>query len=432
MSPQTQPKAKAGPETEKAPRSATARTLRALVGTLVLLVIAFGLLVWVTFSVPTPGTSLDLSRLVALSDANQVSSATLLDQDSEVVGHYCAVSAPAASCPVPLAAYHAAYPTAGAGTQLVVVLGTHTPVSVDHQVGTQITKLIVTFLIPLIILANLFGIVFVVATAAGDSSVADIAGFGRLGRKAKRKRAPGSEISFADVAGAGDAVAELQEVIDYLKDPARFKAYGAVAPKGVLLFGPPGCGKTLMARAVAGESGVPFLSASGTEFVESLVGVGAARVRDLFAQVRALAPAIVFIDEIDALGRRREGEGVSGGEREQTLNQLLVEMDGFEVSAGVVLIGATNRPDILDPALLRPGALRSPHHLGSPRRGGTPGHLGPARCPLTPRRRRGPGPGGTAHAGLHRGGSGQRHERGCAVGGEGRNPGGKDHPRPGL
>ncbi|MCU1622568.1 MAG: ATP-dependent zinc metalloprotease FtsH, partial [Frankiales bacterium] len=170
-------------------------------------------------------------------------------------------------------------------------------------------------------------------------------------------RTGGSSITFKDVGGAEEAVIELAEIRDYLKDPTKYVALGAVPPKGVLLFGPPGTGKTLLAKAVAGEAGVPFFSVAGAEFVESLVGVGAARIRDLFRRVNAVAPAIVFIDELDAAGRKRGSGGGGGGsdEREQTLNQLLVEMDGFEVSTGVVVIAATNRPDILDPALMRPG-----------------------------------------------------------------------------
>ena len=164
------------------------------------------------------------------------------------------------------------------------------------------------------------------------------------------------QTTFSDVAGADEAVEELQEIKEFLQDPAKFQAVGAKIPKGVLLYGPPGTGKTLLARAVAGEAGVPFYSISGSDFVEMFVGVGASRVRDLFEQAKANAPAIVFVDEIDAVGRHR-GAGLGGGhdEREQTLNQLLVEMDGFDVQGGVILIAATNRPDILDPALLRPG-----------------------------------------------------------------------------
>ena len=177
-------------------------------------------------------------------------------------------------------------------------------------------------------------------------------------------------MTFADVAGADEAVAELQEIKEFLEAPGRFQALGAKIPKGVLLFGPPGTGKTLLARAVAGEAGVPFFSISGSDFVEMFVGVGASRVRDLFDQAKANAPAIVFMDEIDAVGRHR-GAGLGGGhdEREQTLNQLLVEMDGFDVHGGVILIAATNRPDILDPALLRPGPLRPPDRRGPPRPG---------------------------------------------------------------
>ncbi|MGZ4581853.1 MAG: ATP-dependent metallopeptidase FtsH/Yme1/Tma family protein, partial [Nocardioidaceae bacterium] len=162
--------------------------------------------------------------------------------------------------------------------------------------------------------------------------------------------------TFADVAGCVEAIEELGEIKEFLQEPAKFQAVGAKIPKGVLLYGPPGTGKTLLARAVAGEAGVPFYSISGSDFVEMFVGVGASRVRDLFEQAKENAPAIVFIDEIDAVGRHR-GAGMGGGhdEREQTLNQLLVEMDGFDVRGGVILIAATNRPDVLDPALLRPG-----------------------------------------------------------------------------
>ncbi|HQF91202.1 MAG TPA: ATP-dependent zinc metalloprotease FtsH [Synergistaceae bacterium] len=164
------------------------------------------------------------------------------------------------------------------------------------------------------------------------------------------------KVTFSDVAGCDEAKEELQEIIDYLKDPARFTTFGAKVPKGVLLLGSPGTGKTLLSRAVAGEADVPFFSISGSDFVEMFVGVGAARVRDLFEQARRYQPCIIFIDEIDAVGRQR-GAGLGGGhdEREQTLNQLLVEMDGFDTSTGIILIAATNRPDILDPALLRPG-----------------------------------------------------------------------------
>jgi cell division protease FtsH len=178
--------------------------------------------------------------------------------------------------------------------------------------------------------------------------------FGKSKAKLVSKDTP--KTTFADVAGVDEAIEELQEIKEFLENPAKFQAIGAKIPKGVLLYGPPGTGKTLLARAVAGEAGVPFYSISGSDFVEMFVGVGASRVRDLFEQAKANAPAIIFVDEIDAVGRHR-GAGLGGGhdEREQTLNQLLVEMDGFDVKGGVILIAATNRPDILDPALLRPG-----------------------------------------------------------------------------
>lgn len=182
------------------------------------------------------------------------------------------------------------------------------------------------------------------------------AGFMALGRKAKIYMESDLEVSFKDVAGVDEARQELMEVVEFLKEPQKYVELGGKLPKGVLLVGPPGTGKTLLAKAVAGESGVPFFSMSGSEFVEMFVGLGAARVRDLFEQAKKKSPCIIFIDELDALGKAR-GFGMAGGhdEREQTLNQLLVEMDGFDPTAGVILIAATNRPEILDPALLRPG-----------------------------------------------------------------------------
>ncbi len=222
-------------------------------------------------------------------------------------------------------------------------------VRVDHQKDPVWWAILQTFL-PVILLIGAF--IFVMNSMQGGGS--RVMQFGKV--KAKQVSKEQTKVTFADVAGADEAVEELQEIKEFLEAPAKFIAIGAKIPRGVLLFGPPGTGKTLLARAVAGEAGVPFFSISGSDFVEMFVGVGASRVRDLFEQAKASAPAIVFVDEIDAVGRHR-GAGMGGGhdEREQTLNQLLVEMDGFDTKAGVILIAATNRPDILDPALLRPG-----------------------------------------------------------------------------
>ncbi len=204
--------------------------------------------------------------------------------------------------------------------------------------------------LPFLILGVIFFLMLNNAQGGGNR----VLGFGKSKAKLASKDTP--KTTFADVAGCEEAIEELQEIKEFLSEPGKFTAVGAKIPKGVLLYGPPGTGKTLLARAVAGEAGVPFFSISGSDFVEMFVGVGASRVRDLFEQAKEAAPAIVFIDEIDAVGRHR-GAGMGGGhdEREQTLNQLLVEMDGFDVRGGVVLIAATNRPDVLDPALLRPG-----------------------------------------------------------------------------
>ncbi|NLE17448.1 MAG: ATP-dependent zinc metalloprotease FtsH [Propioniciclava sp.] len=200
----------------------------------------------------------------------------------------------------------------------------------------------------------LLGLLFFWMINSAQGGGRGVMGFGKSKAKIASKDTP--RTTFADVAGCEEAIEELQEIREFLAEPGKFQAVGAKIPKGVLLYGPPGTGKTLLARAVAGEAGVPFFSISGSDFVEMFVGVGASRVRDLFEQAKEAAPAIIFIDEIDAVGRHR-GAGMGGGhdEREQTLNQLLVEMDGFDVKGGVVLIAATNRPDVLDPALLRPG-----------------------------------------------------------------------------
>jgi cell division protease FtsH len=207
-----------------------------------------------------------------------------------------------------------------------------------------------TFLVPIALLVGLFVLFRRAQNGPGNQAM----NFGKS--KARVQMEPQTQVTFNDVAGIEQAKLELSEVVDFLKNADRFTAIGAKIPKGVLLVGPPGTGKTLLAKAVAGEAGVPFFSISGSEFVEMFVGVGASRVRDLFEQAKANAPCIVFIDEIDAVGRQR-GAGLGGGndEREQTLNQLLTEMDGFEGNTGIIIIAATNRPDVLDSALLRPG-----------------------------------------------------------------------------
>jgi cell division protease FtsH len=205
-------------------------------------------------------------------------------------------------------------------------------------------------ILPFIIIGAIFW--FLMGSMQGGNS--RVMNFGKSRAKLVNKDMP--KVTFADVAGADEAIEELQEIKEFLKEPQKFQAVGAKIPRGVLLYGPPGTGKTLVAKAVAGEAGVPFFTISGSDFVEMFVGVGASRVRDLFDQAKQSAPAIIFVDEIDAVGRHR-GAGIGGGndEREQTLNQLLVEMDGFDSKTNVILIAATNRPDILDPALLRPG-----------------------------------------------------------------------------
>ena len=242
------------------------------------------------------------------------------------------------------------YPSPDAQIELQRVLEQNSVTFDSEGTGGSALGSILIFLLPFLLIIGFW--IFLMRRMRGGAS--SVMGIGKS--KAKRHSPDMPKVGFSDVAGADEAVEELHEIKEFLATPARFRALGARIPKGVLLYGPPGTGKTLLARAVAGEAGVPFFSISGSDFVEMFVGVGASRVRDLFEQAKQTAPAIIFIDEIDAVGRHR-GTGLGGGhdEREQTLNQLLVEMDGFEPKDTVIVVAATNRPDVLDPALLRPG-----------------------------------------------------------------------------
>jgi cell division protease FtsH len=280
-----------------------------------------------------------LSRFESLVTAGDVRTATFLEQKQTIEGELSDGQQ-----------YQVNY-LAEASTDLEKLLkDAGVAYDVNPQKSSAIIGVLLQTVLPVIVIVVLF-LFFMNQMQGGGNRVMS---FGKSRAKLLTKDQP--KTSFADVAGVDEAIEELEEVRDYLKTPAKFQAMGAKIPRGVLLFGPPGTGKTLLARAVAGEAGVPFYSISGSDFVEMFVGVGAARVRDLFEQAKQNAPAIVFIDEIDAVGRHR-GAGLGGGhdEREQTLNQLLVEMDGFDQRTAVILMAATNRPDILDPALLRPG-----------------------------------------------------------------------------
>jgi cell division protease FtsH len=290
-------------------------------------------------------TKVETSTILAAISANKVDSALVVDRDQkiEVVlkpGNFVKGSKK----------IYASY-VSGEEPQIIELLTSNPPPNKwDVKVPTQsfLASLFLS-LIPLLLIG--FLLLLFMANAQGGNRVFS---FGKSKAKLQTKEMPKN--TFDDVAGADEAVAELTEIKDFLAAPQKYQDIGAKIPKGVLLYGPPGTGKTLLARAVAGEANVPFYSISGSDFVEMFVGVGASRVRDLFAQAKANAPAIIFVDEIDAVGRQR-GAGLGGGhdEREQTLNQLLVEMDGFEANGQVILIAATNRPDVLDPALLRPG-----------------------------------------------------------------------------
>ena len=283
---------------------------------------------------------LNLNQFREMIDNGRVATATLKDRSHEVTGELTNDDK-----------YKVAFPEQFAD-ELATELGEAKP-TIDFEVDQQQDSFWMSLLFSLLPMVLLIGaFLFLLNSMQGGGS--RVMQFGKA--KARQVGKDDPKVTFADVAGCDEAVEELQEIKDFLQSPARFHAIGAKIPKGVLLYGPPGTGKTLLARAVAGEAGVPFFSISGSDFVEMFVGVGASRVRDLFEQAKAAAPSIIFVDEIDAVGRHR-GAGLGGGhdEREQTLNQMLVEMDGFDPRAGVILIAASNRPDILDPALLRPG-----------------------------------------------------------------------------
>ena len=286
----------------------------------------------------TRGQRLTYSEFRSKVDAGEVSTATFLEGEQVISGELDDGTE-----------YVASYPSAVQESLTQELQQQGVQVDADPQKGSPLGNLLFQ-LVPVILIVGAFLWIMNQSQAGGGR----VMQFGRSKAKQVSKDQP--KTTFADVAGVDEAIEELLEVKEYLQNPTKFQAMGAKIPRGVLLFGPPGTGKTLLARAVAGEAGVPFFSISGSDFVEMFVGVGAARVRDLFEQAKASAPAIIFIDEIDAVGRHR-GAGLGGGhdEREQTLNQLLVEMDGFDQRTAVILMAATNRPDILDPALLRPG-----------------------------------------------------------------------------
>ena len=315
------------------------RVLKSAVFYLVLIIAVVWVINLYRASADKPQEIASVNAWVAMIENGDISTAEFQTKDEKVIGEFSDGEQ----------RYEVFLPKDTVAEYSDLAVQNEVEVSADPQTGSVWVSVLFQFLPILIILAFFF--ILMQQMQGGGNRVMS---FGKAKARLVTKDQP--KITFTDVAGLDEAVEELQEIKEFLEAPQKFQAMGAKIPKGVLLFGPPGTGKTLLARAVAGEAGVPFFSISGSDFVEMFVGVGASRVRDLFEQAKANAPSIVFMDEIDAVGRHR-GAGLGGGhdEREQTLNQLLVEMDGFDIKSGVILIAATNRPDILDPALLRPG-----------------------------------------------------------------------------
>ena len=329
---------------KKAPQTRSQKILRGPLFWIIVAIIAVTVFGQIT-NAANRYTEIKTSQALAAISQSQVESAVLVDKSQKIRLFLSGGNTIKGSTKVEASYVARQEPT------LVDALTANPPAkgwSVEVPKQSFLTTFFFTFG-PILIIGFLFFLMM--SQAQGGNRVFS---FGKSRAKLQNNDVP--QNTFADVAGADEAIAELEEIKDFLADPGKYALLGAKIPKGVLLYGPPGTGKTLLARAVAGEAKVPFYSISGSDFVEMFVGVGAARVRDLFNQAKANAPAIIFVDEIDAVGRQR-GAGMGGGhdEREQTLNQLLVEMDGFEANGQVILIAATNRPDVLDPALLRPG-----------------------------------------------------------------------------
>ncbi|HVR32165.1 MAG TPA: ATP-dependent zinc metalloprotease FtsH [Acidimicrobiia bacterium] len=295
------------------------------------------------FDQVTAPAEITLSEFMTQVEEGTIAEATIFERSNRVQGRFVDTELEA-----PAFDFTVRYPAEFEGDITTQMIGAG--IDVDNDAEPPGFFEILISILPWLFLVGFMIFIFMQMQGSGNR----VMQFGKAKPKTISKDQP--KVSFKDVAGLEEAIEELEELKDFLQHPDKYRQMGAKIPKGVLLFGPPGTGKTLLARAVAGEAGVPFFSISGSDFVEMFVGVGASRVRDLFEQAKADAPAIVFIDEIDAVGRHR-GAGLGGGhdEREQTLNQLLVELDGFEGTSGVIVIAATNRPDILDPALLRPG-----------------------------------------------------------------------------